>query len=177
MITVLVTGPIGGGKSAACAHFAACGWPVYNCDERCKALYSEVPGLRERIETTLGIPFRELGRIFSEPVLREKLEAMVYPLLAEDIKSWKSSLDSPVAFIESALAGEKPQFDGLYDTVLLITAPLQVREERNPEAARRSALQSFGRVKPGRTIRNVSTLEALHKKLDNYLKKTVLKQL
>ena len=170
MTTVLVTGPIGGGKSAACRHFEALGWPVYDCDSRCKALYGTVPGLKSRIERELGIPFGELRRIFTEPELKDRLEELVYPILREDIECWKSSLDSSLAFIESAVATEKPIFDGLYDKVLLITAPLPVRQSRNPAAALRSGLQTFRRVKPDRTVRNVSTPESLYKKLDNYLK-------
>ena len=170
MTTVLVTGPIGGGKSEACRHIAGRGWPVYDCDSRCKALYSEVPGLRARIEEELGIPFDQLHRIFTDKELRLRLEALVYPLLVEDLLAWKASLQSPLAFVESAIAGEKPQFDGLYDKVLLITAPLPERIARNPEAARRSAIQSFRRTRPERTIRNNTTVESLHDKLDKYLK-------
>ena len=170
MTTVLVTGPIGGGKSRACRYFAGLGWPVYDCDSRCKALYAEVPGLRERIEQELGIPFGQLRRIFTDERLRLRLEAIVYPLLREDLLAWKSSLRSPIAFVESAIAGEKPQFDGLYDKVLLITAPLEERIARNPEAANRSSIQRFRRTRADRTIRNNSTVESLYQKLDKYLK-------
>lgn len=169
MTTVLVTGPIGGGKSAACSHLASLGWPVYDCDSRCKALYDEVPGLRERIEGELGIPFAELGKIFSDRLLRERLESIVYPLLARDIAGWKSSLDGPLAFIESAVALQKPLFDGFYDKVLLITAPLPLRQARNAAATVRSSLQHFPRSRVDRTIRNTSTLESLYKKVDKYI--------
>ncbi len=170
MTTVLVTGPIGGGKSTACRYLQALGWPVYDCDSRCKRLYETVPGLKGRIEAELGIPFSNLREVFGDAQKLEKLESIVYPLLVRDIESWKQSLDSPLAFVESALAGEKPQFDGLYDKVLLITAPLEQRMERNPYARQRDSLQSFRRVKPDRTIRNVSTVEALERKIVNYLK-------
>lgn len=170
MTTVLVTGPIGGGKSTACRYLAAQGWPVYDCDSRCKALYGKVPGLRERIESELGIPFSDLGRIFSDIALRQKLESIVYPLLLDDIRSWKAGLDSPLAFIESAVALQKPLFDGTYDRVLLVTAPARVRELRNPAAAVRGKLQRFPRSRVERTIRNNSTPESLFLKLDKYLK-------
>ncbi|MBO4475351.1 MAG: dephospho-CoA kinase [Bacteroidales bacterium] len=169
MTTILVTGPIGGGKSTACRHLASLGWPVYDCDSRCKALYDNVPGLKDRIEKELGIPFAELGRIFSEPALRERLESIVYPLLLEDIITWKSSLRSPLAFIESAIALQKPVFDGTYDKVLQITAPAAQRALRNPAAPVRSRLQTFPRSRIDRTIRNDSTPEALYKKIDKYL--------
>ncbi|MBO4566802.1 MAG: dephospho-CoA kinase [Bacteroidales bacterium] len=170
MTTVLVTGPIGGGKSTACKYFASLGLPVYDCDSRCKALYTGVPGLKARIEQELGIPFAEIGRIFSDSALREKLEAIVYPLLLQDLTAWKSSLDGPLAFVESAIALDKPAFDGTYDEVLLITAPAATRALRNPEAPVRGALQHFPRNRINRTIRNDSTPESLYKKLDKYLK-------
>ena len=170
MTTVLVTGPIGGGKSTACRYLAGLGWPVYDCDSRCKALYETVPGLKERIEGELGVPFAELRRIFSDPQLRLKLEAIVYPLLLQDLEAWKASLDSPLAFVESAIALEKPLFDGTYDEVLMVTAPASVRASRNPEAPARGALQHFPRTRINRTIRNDSTPEALYIKLDNYLR-------
>ena len=170
MTTVLVTGPMGGGKSAACAHLAALGWPVYDCDSRCKLLYQTVPGLRERIEAELGIPFSQLGRIFDEPELKSRLEDIVYPLMAEDIAGWKAEQTLPLAFVESATALGNPLFSSLFVKVLLIWAPLQERAARKPEASRRSPLQHFPRSLVDRTIRNTGTVEELNIKLDKYLK-------
>ena len=52
MKTILVTGPIGSGKSAVCRLLAARGVPVYDCDARTKSLYVRrkdlVPRLEER---------------------------------------------------------------------------------------------------------------------------------
>ena len=169
MTTVLVTGPIGGGKSTVCRHLESRGWPVYDCDSRCKALYDSVPGLKGRIEQELGIPFTELRRIFEDDALRLKLERLVYPLLAGDLKAWKESLDSPLAFVESAIALDKPAFDGLYDRVLLVTAPETRRIERNPEAARRGRLQSFEESRADWTIRNDGSKEELIELTDKYL--------
>ena len=170
MKTILVTGPIGSGKSTVCRRLEALGYPVYDCDSRCKALYDSVPGLKERIERELGIPFAELGRIFRDDTLRERLEAMVYPLLVKDIEEWKASLSAPAAFIESAIAMDKPLFDGLYDSVLLVTAGRALRLSRNPAAAVRDALQSFDASKIDYTIRNSSSMEALEKRIDKFIK-------
>ena len=103
MTTVLVTGPMGSGKSLACRYIASRGWPVYDCDSRCKELYRSVPGLKQDIEAALGIPFSELGRNFDDPSLKARLEALVYPLMAQDIKEWKASQDSALAFVEMEL--------------------------------------------------------------------------
>lgn len=170
MTTVLVTGPIGGGKSTACRYFESLGWPVYDSDSRCKALYDSVPGLKGRIESELGIPFAELGLIFSRPALRERLEGIVYPLVAEDIASWKAAVGGPLAFVESATAAAHPEFANLYDKVLIVTAPAQLRHARNPKAAERDASQRFPRIPGSRTIRNEGSPEQLYAKLDNYLK-------
>lgn len=170
MKTVLVTGPIGGGKSTVCKRLQSLGYPVYDCDSRCKALYENVPGLKERIERELGIPFSELRRIFEDENLRERLEAIVYPLLAKDIEQWKASQDAELAFIESAIALGKPLFDPLYDNVLLVTAGRSLRLSRNPAVAQRDGIQSFDASKIDYTIRNSSSKEALDKKIDKYLK-------
>ena len=169
MTTVLVTGPIGGGKSTVCYRLAKSGFPVYDCDSRCKALYDSVPGLKDRIENELGLPFAELGRIFSDSVMREKLEAMVYPLLVRDIEEWKASLNADTAFIESAVALEKPAFHHLWDKVLLVTAPYSSRIVRNPRVAQRDSLQSFDQAEIDYTIINDSDLGSLNSKIDIFL--------
>lgn len=169
MKSILVTGPIGGGKSTVCRILADAGYPVYDCDSHCKALYGSVPGLVDRIEKELGIPFGELGRIFSDDSLRERLEAIVYPLLVKDIEEWKSALGSGLAFIESAIALEKPSLRHLWGEVLLVTAPADLRHARNPHAAEREALQQFDPQKIDYTIVNDSDLESLHAKVKLYL--------
>ena len=169
MTTVLVTGPIGGGKSTVCRYLEAAGHPVYDCDSRCKALYDSVPGLKAEIERELGIPFGELRRIFDDAAKREMLEAMVYPLLAADLKEWKGAQNTELAFVESAIMLQKPVFDGLYDSVLLVTAGRTRRISRNPAAVQRDGLQSFDTEKIDYTIRNSSTKEALDKRIDKYL--------
>ena len=43
---------------------------------------------------------------------------------------WRSSQNAPVVAIESAIAKEKPLFQGLWDAVVVVTAPLEQRLER-----------------------------------------------
>ena len=59
---------------------------------------------------------------------------------------------------------------GLWDKVLLISAPPAVRASRSPQSAKRSPLQHFPRALVDRTIRNNGTPESLYLKIDNYLK-------
>ena len=169
MKTILITGPIGSGKSEVSRYLVSKGYPVYDCDSRTKALYESVPGLKKRIEDALGIKWSEIGIIFSDRERRERLEAIVYPLVTEDFLRWRTSQDSRLVFIESAIALEKPQFDNLYDDVLLVTADLEVRKERNPKAAQRDSLQVFDMDRINYRIDNDSSVEELHIKTDEFL--------
>lgn len=168
-MTVLVTGPIGSGKSSVCRYLEALGHPVYDCDSRCKALYETVPGLKLQIEKELEIPFAELWRVFSEPGKLKLLEGIVYPLLVRDLEEWKAAQHAPLAFIESAVALGKPEFLHLWDKVLLVTAPSGLRLSRNPLAAQRDSLQHFDTELIDYTIQNNSTMELLYAKVDKFL--------
>ena len=173
MRTILVTGPIGSGKSEVCRYLASLDFPVYDCDSRTKMLYSLVPGLKCSIEERLGIPWSQIGTVFTEPDKLRALEEMVYPHVLADLKAWKAAQTAPLVFVESAIALDKPCFDGLYDRVLLVTAPYEVRVRRNPRAAERDALQHFD---PGRidlTVGNDGTLEELQLKIRQLICKLI----
>lgn len=171
MTTWLVTGAIGSGKSEVCRFLASKGLPVYDCDSRTKMLYSTVPGLKCRIEEALGVPFENLSVIFGDSVKREMLESIVYPYVLEDILAWKASLDSRLAFVESAIALSKPMFDSVYDKVLMVRAEYDNRLARNPKVKDRNALQSFDEQWADMIIDNNASLEHLHREVDNFLKK------
>ncbi|MCR5072009.1 MAG: dephospho-CoA kinase [Bacteroidales bacterium] len=173
MRTILVTGPIGSGKSEVCRYLASLDFPVYECDARTKMLYSLVPGLKCSIEERLGLPWSEIGRVFSEPDKLRTLEEMVYPHVLEDLKAWKATQKSPLLFVESAIALDKPQFDGLYDKVLLVTAPYELRVQRNPKAAERDALQTFDPARIDWTLENEGTKEELNIKIRQLICKLI----
>ncbi len=173
MRTILVTGPIGSGKSEVCKYLASLGFPVYECDARTKMLYSLVPGLKCSIEERLGLPWSEIGRVFAEPDKLRTLEEMVYPHVLEDLKAWKAAQKTSLLFVESAIALDKPQFDGLYDKVLLVTAPYEVRVQRNPKAAERDALQAFDPARADWVLENEGTIEELNIKIRQLICKLI----
>ena len=173
MKTILVTGPIGSGKSEACRYLASLGFPVYDCDSRTKLLYSLVPGLKCRIEDALDLPWAQIGTVFSNSGKLAKLEEIVYPYVVEDLKGWKAAQRAPLLFVESAIALDKPQFDGLYDRVLLVTAPLEIRAARNPRVAERDALQSFDASRIDFTLVNDGTPEELYIKIRQLICKLI----
>ena len=170
MISLLVTGPIGSGKSEACRYFAERGVPVYDCDSRTKMLYSLIPGLKCDIEEALGISWDKIGIIFSDDAKREKRESMVYPYVAEDIKAWKASQNAPLLVIESAVMLQKSIFNGLYDKVLVVNADYELRCRRNPKVAERDSLQDFAAVKADWSVENDGDMESLRNELDIVLK-------
>ena len=174
MLTIIVTGGIGSGKSAVCALLARRGIPVYDSDSRTKALYDSVPGLKEKIEAELGIPFSGLAKlIFSNSEAREKLEAIVYPLVRADFEAWRDTQkDAPLVVLESAIILSKPIFDGIADGVVAVTAPDDVRMERlisrgltEEDARHRMASQSIDLSRVGAVIHNDGTLQSLSRKV------------
>ena len=171
---ILITGAIGSGKTEVSKYLRSKGFPVYDSDSRAKALYTEVPGLAESVEKALGVPLSGLGVIFSDRAKRERLEALVYPHLLADMNGWVAAQDAPQAFIESAIALEKPAFNDVYGKVWLVEAPLQQRMERNPKVAERAASQApADRSRADVIIENDSTIEELHRKIDKILNDTM----
>ena len=185
MKTVIVTGLIGSGKSAVCALLEKRGIPVYNADERTKRLYDRRPSLVTRLEEALGLPLRRedgsldrralASAIFASDAAREKLEGIVYPLVLQDFRRWRSRRkDVPFVVLESAVILSKPVFDGLADAVVLVTAPREVRlrrvisrddSSREAVLARMSA-QSIPEGKADVTICNDGDLEKLSRAVE-----------
>ena len=68
------------------------------------------------------------GRIFSDRCLLEKVEALVFPEVIADFRTWKERVaDAPFAIMESAIYLEKPALAGVADKVLTVLCPEDVR--------------------------------------------------
>ena len=138
MRTLAVTGGIGSGKSYVVRMFAALGIPVYDADSRTKRLYDEDRGLLAALQELLGPDLVKdgrlldrqymAGRIFSDRCLLEKVEALVFPEVIADFRTWKERVaDAPFAIMESAIYLEKPALAGVADKVLTVLCPEDVR--------------------------------------------------
>lgn len=201
-IVLAVTGGIGSGKSAVCSVLASRGIPVYDSDSRTKALYVEVPGLMSRISEALGTDAadpdgrpdtRKLASlVFSDPEKLRLLEEIVYPEVKKDFRRWADGLSgSRIVAIESAVILEKPFFRDMYDKVLVVDAPVELRLRRAAARdgsdpgrvrARMDEQKLLNSISEGRRvdgvdyiIENDGDLTALERKTDeviDYLKKT-----
>lgn len=180
MKTILVTGPIGSGKSAVCALLRKRGIPVYDADARTKGIYDRRPALVAALEAALQQPLttaegrldraRLAARIFSDPEARSRVEALVYPVVLQDFRRWRSrQKGAPFVVLESAVALAKPGFDRLPDAAVLVTAPEELRIARvmardggtREQALARMAAQDCPWDKAQVTLSNHDTPEAL----------------
>ena len=137
---LLCTGGIGSGKSYVIRAFNALGVPSYDCDAAAKDLYDRDPALLAGVVGLCGEDVLDAegrldraalaGRIFADPSLLARVEALVHPAVIRDFRQWAAQQPVPLVVIESAILLEKPLPGHIYDYVLAVTAPEEVRLER-----------------------------------------------
>lgn len=158
MYIVGLTGGIGVGKSYILQKIQQQGYPIYMADPRAKALMQEDPFLRKEIMQLFGpAAYASDGtlnrsyiaeRIFREPSLREKLNALVHPRTIQDFLAWASAQKAKghtVIFKEAALTLEAGAHQGLTHLVV-VYAPLKVRMERLCRRDRLSPETALARI-------------------------------
>ena len=127
-----ITGGIGSGKSTIARELARRGFVVYNCDQEAKRIITENQEVQRKITDLLGEESFVDGiyntayvaqRVFAEPNLLERLNAIVHPAVKKDILTKKPD------FIESAILYEAG-FDAMCNKVVVIDAPEEVRLAR-----------------------------------------------
>ena len=133
-----VTGGIGSGKSTICELLARRGVPVYDSDSRAKMLMnSELQQpicalFGEQAYTESGLNRTYIAsRVFGNPELLARLNAIVHPAVADDFERWAEGFEGQIPFValESAILYESG-FDSRVDAVLCVDAPLELRIER-----------------------------------------------
>lgn len=144
-----LTGGIGSGKSAAAERFVELGVHLVDADQAARwvvepgrpALASIVerfgPGVLQADGQLDRAALRQL--IFADPEQRRWLEALLHPLIGQEIFSYLAKAESPYAVFVSPLMIESGQFKRT-QRLLVIDAPqaLQVertllRDQTNPE--------------------------------------------
>lgn len=137
--TLGLTGGIGSGKSAAAQHFIDLGVHVIDADHAARWVVEPGRPALEQIAQHFGdsvlqadgqldrAALRKL--IFEVPEQRRWLEALLHPLIAEEIVSHLARAESPYAILVSPLLIESGQFR-MAQRILVIDVPQQLQIER-----------------------------------------------
>lgn len=187
MVTILVTGGIGSGKTEVSRILSESGIPVYDSDSAVHRLYREDNALRssvaeafgQEVLTPEGVNRTVLSKIvFSSSASLERLESIVYPALLKDFRSWQNGLDSAYSAMESAIAFEKPVFKDIFDFIIFVDASEEERIARvcgrdgisAEDVRRRMASQkNLAGGAAGAVVRNDSGLENLRRQVESAL--------
>ncbi|MCU1727621.1 dephospho-CoA kinase [Pseudomonas sp. 7P_10.2_Bac1] len=134
-----LTGGIGSGKSAAAEHFAALGIHVVDADHAARWVVEPGRPALSQIAEHFGNEVLQadgqLNRgalrnlIFSDPQQRLWLEALLHPLVREEIAQNLAQAQSPYAILVSPLLIESGQYKTT-QRVLVIDAPQALQVQR-----------------------------------------------
>ena len=192
MISIVITGGIGSGKSLVCSYLEKRGYQVIYADQISRSL-TAVGGLAiPEIEACFGQDFicsdgsmdrvrmREL--VYSNSSAKAKLESIVSYKTKEEInRILELSQDEEIVFVEIPLLYEMKSQDE-YDFVWLVIADREKRNERicsRDDFTREEALRIMNSQMPDEekivladeTIYNNSSAENLYKKVEELLVK------
>ncbi len=135
-----VTGGIGAGKSLVCKIFSVLGIPVYDADNRAKALMVCDQNVVEAIKSHFGdqayLVDGKLNKAYlANHVFQHKNElkiinGIVHPAVALDFEKWsKSYKNKPYIIKEAALLIESGSYRQL-DYLIAVTTPVDIRIAR-----------------------------------------------
>jgi len=131
-LVIGLTGGIGSGKSTCAALFSALGVPVIDADELAHALVAPGEPALADIVTEFGPEYlatdgtldrgklRQL--VFAEPASRHRLEAILHPLIRNNIIKLVNTATAPYCIVSIPLLLETGQTD-LVDRILVIDIP------------------------------------------------------
>ena len=134
-----LTGGIGSGKSTVSGRFAGLGVPVIDADEIARELVAPgAPGLAPVVAAfgtgildEAGLLDRARLRriVFADPARRRELEAILHPLVRQEIQRRVLEISAPYCIVAIPLLVETGQAD-LVDRVLVVDAPEALQRSR-----------------------------------------------
>ncbi|MDD2057365.1 dephospho-CoA kinase [Pseudomonas sp. GD03860] len=134
-----LTGGIGSGKSAAAQRFVELGVHLVDADQAARWVVEPGrPALASIVERFGAGVLQEDGQlnraalrelIFSDPEQRRWLEALLHPLIGQEIFSYLAKAESPYAVFVSPLMVESGQFQRT-QRLLVIDAPQELQIQR-----------------------------------------------
>lgn len=139
MLKVGLTGGIGCGKSTVAKIFADLNIPVLDADEIAHRLVEKdqpaLTQIRQEFGTDILNPDGSLNRkklrdrIFSDPAQKQKLEAILHPLIYKTLQAELEQLIAPYCIISVPLLFETGMTH-LVDRILVIDCPVETQIER-----------------------------------------------
>ena len=134
-----LTGGIGSGKSAAAQRFVELGVHLVDADQAARWVVEPgrpaLASIVERFGPGVLLEDGQLNRaalrqlIFADPEQRRWVEALLHPLIGQEIFSYLAKAESPYAVFVSPLMIESGQYQRT-DRLLVIDAPQNLQVER-----------------------------------------------
>ena len=181
-----LTGGIGSGKSAAAEEFARLGASVVDTDAIAHELTERGGAALAQLERLFGAEViaasgamdrtRMRQRVFSDPVAKRSLEALLHPLIREESQRRIAAASGPYVVQVVPLLVESPDYRQRVDRVLVVDAPeeTQVARVHARSQLSESEIQAILRSQASRAERlaaaddvidNSGTLDALRKQV------------
>ncbi len=138
MLRVGLTGGIGSGKTTVAQFFTELGTPVIDTDELAREVVRQNAPAHTEIVQRFGADIlgadgaldraRMRALVFSDPLKRKALEAILHPRIREGVRKRLAELDAPYVIIAVPLLVETG-FDDLVDRILVVDCDeaLQIR--------------------------------------------------
>ncbi|MBF7730263.1 dephospho-CoA kinase [Pseudomonas sp. N040] len=134
-----LTGGIGSGKSAVAKHFSELGVHMVDADHAARWVVEPGRPALEKIAQHFGPRILQVNgqldraalreEIFRNPEQRRWLEALLHPLISEEISQYLAKAESPYAILVSPLLIESGQHQ-LAQRILLVDTPEQLQIQR-----------------------------------------------
>lgn len=137
-LTIGVTGGIGAGKSLVCQIISSLGYPVFYSDKESKRIIDSDLFVKKELIKLLGASAYvgdKLNKpyvasvIFSDPILLEKMNAIVHPAVRAYFSDWSKKQSESLVFNEAAILFETGSYKD-FDYTLLVTCPQEIRLQR-----------------------------------------------
>jgi len=134
-----ITGGIGSGKSVVAHILQSLDIPVFDCDAESKRLTAVHPVIRQQLIDLVGPEVFTVNSQLNKQLLAnylfasaehvQQVNAIIHPVLKDYFRQWVPAQNAPMVAIESAILFEAG-YDDVVDTVIMVSAPLEVRIAR-----------------------------------------------
>ncbi len=134
-----MTGNIGSGKTTVGKLFSLRGIPVYHADNRAKELMDDPLVVRKVAqefghelvgEDGLILKQKLAAIVFPNQQLLSRLNALIHPLVRADFEQWVMVHDSSPYVLQEAAILFESGFSHLFQRIVLVTAPDDLRIKR-----------------------------------------------